>query len=132
MYEREVEIYWLNWQDTLDEAVDQRDLSAAGKAQELLEAIAACCGKDKIVNWAVDEPMPERNYELTVYFRINCESWPWELAANDLLQISTEFPDEILLIRFWEREASGDIFFHNGRITTCLFESDTGDIIECF
>ena len=130
--ERETRITWLNWKEMFLAADQRRDENFFMLSAILAERIESLCGEGNLVEWAGEDLCEDIAFDPTVMYHVRNSQWPWETMMQDLAAISSDFPEIILQITLIERVSSGKICLHNGRLTTVLYDSDSGTLTTAF
>lgn len=130
--DREAIIHWLNWKEMFDSAEKQQDENFFELPAILANTIEEWCGHDNLIEWAGDELCEEVGFDPTVMVHVRNASWPWNEMMADLLTFSEEYSEMIFMVTFIEGEAEGKAYLSGGRLTSAIYDPETGNLHLAF
>ncbi len=129
---RESKIYWFNWKELLEWYAEQNDDSIYDKIVKMANLIRIKAGNGNLIQWTTDEYLEKRLFDYAVMYHVRNSTWKWADMVEDLLLISKSFPEAIFMITFLEGEYEESTYMRNGRLTTIIVNTESGELIECF
>ncbi len=129
---RETRIYWLNWKEMFNNAEEQQDEQFFKLPAIMASTIEQWCGQDNLIEWTGDELCEEVGFDPTVMVHVRNVSWPWNKMIADLLTFSKEYSDMIFMVTFIEGQAEGKAYLCGGRLTSAIYNPDTGSLYLAF
>ncbi len=129
---RESKIYWFNWKELLEWYAEQNDDSIYDKIVKMANLIRIKAGNGNLIQWTTDEYLEKRLFDYAVMYHVRNSAWKWADMVEDLLLISKSFPEAIFMITFLEGEYEESTYMRNGRLTTIIVNTESGELIECF
>ena len=129
---RESKIYWFNWKELLEWYAEQNDDSIYDKIVKMANLIRIKAGNGNLIQWTTDEYLEKRLFDYAVMYHVRNGTWKWADMVEDLLLISKSFPEAIFMITFLEGEYEESTYMRNGRLTTIIVNTESGELIECF
>ena len=94
---RETRIHWLNWKDMYREAEDNQDDGFFDLSATFARRIESHAGEGNLLYWAGEDLCEDVGFDPTVMYHVRNTEWPWEDMMADLLVLSEEYPEVILL-----------------------------------